>query len=90
MRQRETRPARIRVDDATWHAFKASTGDRAIADVLGEMVTRRVQRDEARKAGAGTLDDRELLVALDRATELRDGVEQLIDRIERRVGRRDL
>jgi len=56
-----------------------------IAEVFGEMVTRRVQRHHALHAQAGTISDRDLLAALDRAIQARTDLGHLIDRIEHRL-----
>jgi hypothetical protein len=49
------------------------------------MVTRGVQRRHALQAEAGTISDRDLFAALDRAIEARTDLGHLIDRIERHL-----
>lgn len=85
-----THPARVRVDDVTWQAFKLAVGERTIAEELGDMVARRVQRHHALAAQAGSLSDRELLNALDRAIETRADLGRLIQRIEDRLDSRGM
>ena len=62
--------ARVHVDDDTWRVFKNAAGDTPISELLGQLVTRHVHHYEARQAQAATLDDRDLLAALERAAEL--------------------
>lgn len=67
-----SRIARVRVDDETWAEFRAVTGDRSVAEVLGRYVQTEVARARADRARGGDVTDREVLDALDRvqATEL--------------------
>jgi len=80
--------ARVQVDDATWQGFKRAAGDTPISELLGQLVTRHVHNHQARQAEAATIDDRELLDALERATELHRNLGRLVERLEHRVGRR--
>lgn len=86
--QRRDHMARVHVDDATWKVFKTAAGDTPISELLGQLVTRHVQRHEAREAEAGTLEDRELLSALERAADLQSDLGRLVDRLEYRLNRR--
>jgi hypothetical protein len=79
--------ARVQVDDATWRAFKAAAGETPISELLGQLVTRHVQRHEAHEAEAGRVGDRELLDALERAGELQRDLRRLVDRLEVRLDR---
>jgi hypothetical protein len=80
--------ARVQVDDATWQVFKNAAGETPISELLGQLVTRHVQRHRARQAEAGTIEDRDLLAALERATELQRDLGRLVERLEHRVGQR--
>ena len=78
---------RVQVDDATWQSFKSAAGQTAISELLGHLVSRHVQRHEARKAEAGAIDDGELHEALQRARDLQYDLGRLIERLERRLDR---
>lgn len=80
--------ARVHVDDETWRGFKNAAGDTAISELLGQLVARHVHRHEACQAEAGTMDDRDLLGALERAIELQRDLDRLVERLEHRLGRR--
>jgi hypothetical protein len=82
--------ARVQVDDATWRRFKAAAGETPISDLLGQLVSRYVQRHEAHQAAGGTIGDGELLEALGRATELQRDLAQLVERLEGRLDRGNL
>jgi hypothetical protein len=47
------RMARVQVDDATWADFRVLAGYRPVSEVLGEMVTREVERYRSRRGGCG-------------------------------------
>lgn len=81
--------ARVQVDDATWRVFKTAAGETPISELLGQLVTRHVQRHQAREAEAGTIGDRDLLEALQRAVELQRDLSRLVQRLEYRLGRSD-
>jgi hypothetical protein len=51
-------------------------------------VAHHVHRHQARQAAAGTIDDRDLLGARERATELQRDLGRLVERLERRLARR--
>jgi hypothetical protein len=80
--------ARVHVDDDTWRVFKNAAGDTPISELLGQLVTRHVHHYEARQAQAATLDDRDLLAALERAAELQRDLGWLAERLEHRLDRR--
>src|SRR4051812_45195890 len=80
--------ARVRVADDVWAEFRAAAGATPISAVLGDLVKREVGRDRARRAKAGSLDDRDLLVALDRAHELQENLASTVAALERRLSRR--
>src|SRR3954467_14716135 len=77
--------ARVRVPDDVWSEFRAAAGARPISVVLGDLVQREVDRHRARRAKAGSLDDRELLAALDRAHDLQEGLSATVAALERRL-----
>jgi hypothetical protein len=87
-RRGQTRAARSygsRSGRATWQSFKSAAGPTPISEVLGQLVSRHVQRHEARKAEAGTIDDGELLEALQWATDLQYDLGRLVERLEGRL-----
>jgi hypothetical protein len=77
--------ARVHVDDDTWRSFKSAAGETPISELLGQLVTRHVHRHQARQAEAAEIDDRELLDALQRASELQRDLGRLVDRLEYRL-----
>src|SRR5918997_952004 len=77
------RMARVQVDDATWADFRALAGYRPVSEVLGELVTREVERYRSRRLREGELDDRELVEALDRAREQQADLMAIVERLER-------
>ena len=82
---RRDRMARVHVADDVWADFRILAGDRPIAAVLGELVTREVSRDRSRCLREGELDDRELIEALNRARASRADLETIVARLERRL-----
>jgi hypothetical protein len=80
--------ARVNVADDVWADFRSLAGDRPIAAILGELVTREVTRDRSRRVREGQLDDRELVDALERARATQAELETLVDRVERRLDQR--
>jgi hypothetical protein len=77
------RMARVQVDDATWADFRALAGYRPVSVVLGELVTREVQRYRSRRLREGELDDREVVEALELAREQQADLHAIVDRLER-------
>jgi hypothetical protein len=65
----------------------AGLADRGIAydERLGAMVRREVERHRSRRLRAGRLDDRELVDALERATEPHKELSAIVERLERRL-----
>jgi hypothetical protein len=82
------RMARVQVDDATWADFRALAGYRPISEVLGEMVTREVERSRSRRLRDGQLDDRQLIDALKRAREQQADLAAIVERVEALTGAR--
>lgn len=79
--------ARVQVPDEVWADFRALAEPRTIGVALGELVQREVDREHARRIKHGTLDDAELVDALDRARELHQDLAQIVTRLERRLDR---
>lgn len=79
------RMARVQATDDVWADFRALAEPRSIAQVLGALVEREVDRDRARRLKAGQLDDQQLVDALDRARELHENLTALVARLERRL-----
>ena len=79
--------ARVRVPDDVWSEFRAAAGTTPINLVLGDLVQGEVDRHRARQAKAGSLDDRDLLAALDRAHELQDNLAANVAALEHRLSR---
>ena len=77
------RMARVQVGDATWADFRALAGYRPVSEVLGELVTREVERYRSRRLREGELDDREVVEALDRAKEQQADLMAIVERLER-------
>ena len=77
------RMARVQVDDATWADFRALAGDQPVSEVLGELVTREVERYRSRRLREGELDDREVVEALERAREQQQDLQAIVERLER-------
>jgi hypothetical protein len=79
--------ARVWVSDAVWADFRAAAGVTPLNLRLGELVTRDVERYRSRRLREGTLDDDQLVAALERAQELHGDLVALVHRLERRLER---
>lgn len=82
--------ARVHVDDETWAAFKQAAGPVPISEVLGQLVTRHVNREASRRLRDGSVDDRKLLDALDQARQLHDDLVAMVAGLELRLDQRGL
>jgi hypothetical protein len=71
-----------------WREFRAVVGNDSIAAYLGRLVERAVERDRARRVRDGTVDDLELLEALERARELHSDLAGIVAWLERRLDTR--
>jgi hypothetical protein len=73
-----------------WQEFRDVVGNDSIAAYLGRLVERAVERDRVRRVREETVDDLELLAALERARELRADLTAIVVWLERRLdaGRR--
>jgi hypothetical protein len=77
--------ARVKVSDDVWSDFRAATRNSSVSIALGDLVTREVDRYRARRVREGSVDEQELLEALERAHELHAELTELVKRIERRL-----
>jgi predicted CopG family antitoxin len=77
--------ARVRVADDVWTDFKAVAGDSSMSSVLGELVERDVRRHRERRIRDGSVDDRELIEALNRAEQLHGELSTMVDWLRRRL-----
>ena len=78
--------ARVKVSDDVWRDFRLAIGYRSVAEVLGELVRREVDRDRAARVREGSANEQQLLAALDRASELRADLALIVRSLERRLG----
>ena len=74
--------ARVAVADDVWADFRALAGYRPIAQVLGELVEREVDRYRSRRLKDNTLEPRELLDALDRAQQQQADLAVIVERLQ--------
>ena len=79
---RRDRMARVQVTDDVWNDFRALAGYRPMSELLGELVTREVEKYRSQKLRDGRLEPRELLDALERAREQQQDLEALVSRLE--------
>jgi hypothetical protein len=77
--------ARVRVSDDIWDEFRASADAETIGQALGRLVERAVEKQRSAQLRRGGLDDKDLVEALERATQLRDDVAKIVERLERRL-----
>jgi hypothetical protein len=81
--ERRDRMARVHVADEVWADFRAAAGHRPISEVLGELVTREVDRYRSRRLRDGQLDPREVIDALERAAQQQAELAAIVERLER-------
>ena len=74
--------ARVQVSDDVWGDFRASAGNRSISEVLGELVTREVERDRSRRVRDGQFEDHEVIDAIERVREQQAALEAIVVRLE--------
>lgn len=79
--------ARVRVSEEVWADFRAAAGQAPLNLLLGKLVEREVDRYRSKRLREGTLDDAQLLDALERAAELQADLAALVARLERRLDR---
>ena len=89
--ERRDRMARVQVADDVWADFRTAAGHRPLSEVLGELVTREVDRYRSRRLRDGQLDPREITAALDYAAQQQADLAIIVERLERlqRVGGRN-
>jgi len=75
--------ARVQVSDDVWSEFRAGAGNRPISEMLGELVTREVERHRSRRLREGEIEDRELVDAIDRARVQQADLAEIVARLER-------
>ncbi len=74
--------ARVQVSDDVWSEFRAGAGNRPISELLGELVTREVERHRSRRVRDGRFDDHEVVDAIERAREQQAALEAIVVRLE--------
>ena len=75
--------ARVQVADDVWADFRAAAGHRPLSEVLGELVTREVDRYRSKRLRAGRLDPREITEALAHAAQQQADLAIIVERLER-------
>ena len=75
--------ARVQVADDVWADFRAAAGHRPLSEVLGELVTREVERYRSRRLRDGRLDPREITEALAYAAQQQADLAIIVERLER-------
>src|SRR4051795_2555809 len=81
--ERRDRMARVQVADDVWADFRAAAGNRPISEVLGELVSREVDRYRSRRLRDGQLDPDELVDALEDARRQQADLALIVERLER-------
>jgi hypothetical protein len=84
-RRPASRIARVRVDDATWAAFRSAIGDRSVAEVLARYVELEVARAERHAVSHHAVTERELVDALERARTTSRTLQHIMWRLEARL-----
>lgn len=74
--------ARVQVADDVWADFRDAAYPRSIAQALGELVTREVDRNRSRRIRDGQLEPREVVRALDQAHRQQAGLAAITERLE--------
>jgi hypothetical protein len=81
--ERRDRMARVQVADDVWADFRAAAGNRPISDVLGELVSREVDRYRSKRLRQGQLEPSELVDALEDARRQQADLALIVERLER-------
>jgi hypothetical protein len=81
--ERRDRMARVQVADDVWADFRAAALHRPLSEVLGELVTREVDRYRSRRLRDGQLDPREITEALAYAARQQADLAIIVERLER-------
>jgi hypothetical protein len=74
--------ARVQVADDVWADFRAAAGHRPISEVLGELVSREVDRYRSKRLRDGELPAREITEALEQAARQQADLAAIVDRLE--------
>jgi hypothetical protein len=75
--------ARVLVSDDVRADFRAAAGNRPISEVLGELVSREVDRHRSRRLRQGQLEPSEVVDALDDSRRQRADLELIVEWLER-------
>ena len=76
--------ARVRVTEEVWAEFRSLAADRPLSLVLGELVEREVRQHRERRIRDRSVDDAEVLEALDRAEQLHGELSAMVEWLRRR------
>ncbi len=75
--------ARVQVADDVWSDFRALAGYKPMSELLGELVSREVEKYRSQKLREGALQADELVEALERARAQQQDLAAIVDRLER-------
>jgi hypothetical protein len=75
--------AMVQVTDDVWADFRVAAGNRPISEVLGELVSREVDRYRSKRLRQGQLEPSELVDALEDARRQQGDLELIVSRLER-------
>jgi hypothetical protein len=75
--------ARVQVSDDVWADYRAAVGNRPISEVLGELVSREVDRYRSKRLRQGQLEPSELVDALEDARRQQADLALIVERLER-------
>jgi hypothetical protein len=75
--------ARVQVSDDVWADFRAAAGNRPISEVLGELVSREVDRHRSKRLRQRQLEPSELVDALEDARRQQGDLKLIVERLER-------
>ena len=75
--------ARVQVSYDVWADFRTAAGNRPISEVLGELVSREVDRYGSTRLRQGQLEPSELIDALEDARRQQQDLALIVERLER-------
>jgi hypothetical protein len=75
--------ARVQVLNDVWADFRTAASNRPISDVLGELVSREVDRYRSKRLREGQLEPSELADALKDARRQQRDLKLIVERLER-------
>jgi hypothetical protein len=75
--------ARVQVSDEVWADFRTAAGNRPISEVLGELVSREVDRYRSKRLRQRQLEPSQLVDALEDARRQQQDLAVLVARLER-------